>query len=950
MGMDKPGAMERRIQDFIWAFRRKKTNYLLTLLIGLFVSAFLYLRQDKDFAKDLPWLQPKLPWVAFAGIALSLIALVYRLWKTAAPPPIDTRPPLPSAIKGLLPFSFVDGPLFQRLGRRAELETLLGYSLNEQIGVSVVRGDSGAGKTSLLQAGLRYSLLRQQEAPIPCVYWEATPSDPPAALLHAIRSELRENIEIQSLDELPPSCGPRWVLILDQFEQLRRNIPEHAPIFALLERVVQRPRPHLLSVIIGFRREYDSEWLDFEHHLAFLAEKLPVNLLSCPGAEDVMAILSSEAGFTLDQGLVANFVSSVTTAQRVSPVDLAIGLLTLSNFVQQTGGTHITAADYQLAGGAEGLLLAYVQERLQEVPESVRPGLLRGLMFALVDVAKNQRLAEGMTVARIAADAELPAAQLKPWLERLAHPRVRLLEKVGREEVSYYRLPHERLIPILRRLTGKFLAELDQTRLLFEDRLAHWKRTRSSQYLLGGADLKKADQYRDALLPGEEAALRTEYFRASIRRRTLLRSGAAGVAGLALGGGVWLKKTADDALQEQKLASWDLPRRLFQVQHQIDGLHFGPYVRMNDLGWLRSRRLREFSPECRLLRNLAGLENAKGLRSLTLDLNGSPVQSLKEIEGLKGLTSLTLDLRGSRVQSLKGIEGLKGLSSLTLDLRGSQVRSLKEIEGLKGLSSLTLDLRGSQFQSLKEIEGLRGLTSLTLDVSYFKEIEGLKGLTSLILDLRPRPLLVHRSLKVIEGMKDLTSLTMHLGGSQVQSLKEIEGLKGLTSLTLDLSGSQVQSLKGIEGLKRLTSLTLDLRDSQVRSLREIEGLTLTSLTLDLRDSRFQGLARIEGLKGLTSLTLDLRGSEFQSLKWIEGLKGLTSLTLDLIGSQLQSLKEIDSLPSAKSLEIRIDPTLLDSAQKLQRPDRVSLWVSLPVGSQSLPELPARLRFLGLSFE
>ena len=640
--MDKTSTLERRIQDLVWAFRRKKTNCLLTLLIPLCVSTFLYLRQDKDFAKEIPWLQSTLPWVAFAGAALSLIALFYRLWKTATPPPPPPGAPLPSAIKGLLPFSLADGPLFQKLGRQSELEKLLGYSLDEQIGVSVVRGESGAGKTSLLQSGLRYSLLKQQQPPVPCVYWEATPSDAPAALLHAIQSELGETTEIQSLDELPPTRGPRWVLILDQFEQLRRNVPENAPIFAFLERVIRRSPPHRLSVIIGFRREYTPEWLDFEHPLNFRAEQLPVKLLSRPAAEDAMATLSGEAGFTLDQALVAHFVSTVTTAQGVSPVDLAIGLLTLSNFVQQTGHTHITDADYQLAGGAEGLLLAYVQERLQEIPESVRPGLLRGLMVALVDVAKNQRLAEGTTAARIAGAAELPVTQVTPWLERLAHPRVRLLEKVGKEEEPSYRLPHERLISVLRRLTGKFLAELDQTRLIFEERFTRWKQTRSSHYLLAGADLKKARQYRDTLLPGEEAGLRAEYFRASIGRRKLVLSGIALTALLALGGGKWVINAVEDGLQEQKLASWGLPRNLYQMQHQLDALHLGP-APINDLGWLRSRRLQEFSLYGQL-RTLAGLENAKGLLSLTLNLGVSQIQSLKEIEGLKGLTSLTLNL------------------------------------------------------------------------------------------------------------------------------------------------------------------------------------------------------------------------------------------------------------------------------------------------------------------
>jgi hypothetical protein len=104
-----------------------------------------------------------------------------------------------------------------------------------------------------------------------------------------------------------------------------------------------------------------------------------------------MATLSSAAGFTLEQALVTNFIATVATDQGVSPFDLAIGLLTPSNRVQQTGRTDITAAEYQFAGGAEGLLLAYVQDRLQEVPEAIRAGLVRGLVFTLVDPSTNLR-------------------------------------------------------------------------------------------------------------------------------------------------------------------------------------------------------------------------------------------------------------------------------------------------------------------------------------------------------------------------------------------------------------------------------------------------------------------------------------------------------------------------------------------------------------------------------
>jgi hypothetical protein len=50
-----------------------------------------------------------------------------------------------------------DGLLFQRLGRDHELAQLLSLTLNDQIPLIVVMGESGVGKTSLLRAGLPYT-------------------------------------------------------------------------------------------------------------------------------------------------------------------------------------------------------------------------------------------------------------------------------------------------------------------------------------------------------------------------------------------------------------------------------------------------------------------------------------------------------------------------------------------------------------------------------------------------------------------------------------------------------------------------------------------------------------------------------------------------------------------------------------------------------------------------
>jgi hypothetical protein len=172
----------------------------------------------------------------------------------------------------LLPFTEDDGKLFARLGRAIELQRLLATTQSDQIGVCAVRGQSGAGKSSLLQAGLAFSLGKEH-----AVYWEAVPTAAPEALLHAIRSRFPD---VTTLESLPGEFPHRCILILDQFEQLSQREAVHDPIFALLDRIAKAPAPRALSAVVGFRREYLPDWMDFEQQWFVRAEHLPINLLA----------------------------------------------------------------------------------------------------------------------------------------------------------------------------------------------------------------------------------------------------------------------------------------------------------------------------------------------------------------------------------------------------------------------------------------------------------------------------------------------------------------------------------------------------------------------------------------------------------------------------------------------------------------------------------------------
>jgi hypothetical protein len=833
---------------FLYALRHGETEKILATLVLGFFGAAAYLRLEwKEF---LP-----AAYLAYALCAASALWLIYRVWKLATPPPEPPAGPVPSAIKGLLPFTVADGKLFTKLGRRMALQLLLGLAQDDRIAISAVRGESGAGKTSLLQAGLAYTLGKEQ-----CVYWEAVPENAPEALLHAIRSQLPG---IQSLESLPEACPKRCVLIMDQFEQLRMSEPAHALIFALLDRVGKAPAPHKLSAIVGFRREYAADWLDLEKDYSFRAEQVPINLLASLTAGDALVTLASEAGFTLDHALVENFISGVASPQGVSPVDIAIGLLSLANFVQQSGTTHVGMKEYDLAGGAEGLLLSFVQQKLEEIPEAMRAPLLKGIVLGLVSVSNNQRIAAGETVAVVAAKAEVSESSLGPWLDRLAHPRVRLLEKLAADR---YRLPHERLVPVLHRLAGGMLASLDQLRLLFEGEYMRWRETHNRRHLLAGKDLRNVLRRRGQLIQGETAAGKTEYLAACLRRRTMMRFAVSVVAVAAAATGYEGYRVLDSVVQREKLASWFLPREVFEMQDAIDEIDFGGHE-INDLTWLRSTRL----------------------KNLVLRFTGAQLTGL---ERLKRLTSLSLDL-GPTTTSLAGLERLKGLTSLSLNLASSKVTSLEELEKVKGLTSLSLDLSGSEVTSLAGLEQLKGLTSLSLKQAYnatsLAGLERLKGLTSLSLNLASSKV---TSLAGLEQLKGLTALSLDLGESEVTSLAGLEQLKGLTSLSITLAGSKVTSLEELEKLNGLTSLSVWIDLSDVTSLAGLvrhKGLTSLSVGLNLKDvTSFEPL---EQIKGLTSLTLRLYGSQIASLVGLERLKGLTSLSLDLSSSSAQAWRD-----------------------------------------------------------
>lgn len=905
-------------------------------------------------------------WIVGLRIALYVIgavAFVYgigRVWRLVNPPELPPAKDRPSAIKGPMAFTEADGELFRKLGRENELRKLLGLVQDDQILMVVVRGASGAGKTSLLRAGLK-DILGEGSV---FHYWEAVPVEPDKGLLRAIQEKWPEGAtKPASLAELvnPSDVLGRQshVIVLDQFEQLRGN----RKILQLLRRIIRESRPpHRITWVIAFRREFSADWLDFispeQENGIRPPQDVSLRLFTVEQSREVIAQLITESDLkdSIEQSVINNLVEAATVDGEVSPVDIGIGLLVLSELHERQSGQTITKRYYQFAGGAEGLLTQYISRCLEPFPKESQEAILKAMLALRDPEESRQRLATGLTIEELAVEAGMDARVLKLLLNRLADRDIRLLEADTPRDGSTtrYRLPHERLITALYRLTGKLLAEVDQAKLKFQNAFQAWQTNdKRSRYLLKGRELRLVQRYETQIPWGKDEQEKKSFLFQSKRRRQIVWAATVAVM-LALIGAAWFSILQYQRFERRYLTENGYPAELYDMQHQLKILVLTEPLNLEHFTWLSSDSIEELSltaaESSNSIAGLTSLSRCRSLKKLTLYLFNSQVSDLKPLEQLQELQELTLNLGYGKVHELKPLEHLKGLHELRLHFIVSDSRDLQMLEQLKGmpqLTQLTIYLSIKQMGDLKVLEQLTGmpqLTELSLDFTFgqvrdFSPSEQLKVLTQLK-QVKELTLRLRRSqvsdLKPLEQLKELTQLarlTLDVTDNTVSSLQVLQQLKGLTQLTLDLTNSQISDLQPVTQLKGLTQLTVMLGGSQVNKLQSLEQLKgLTQLTLNLSNSQIGDLQPLVQLKGLTQLRLILRNSQISNLQPLEQLKGLTQLTLNLSYNQITDLQPLVQFKELTQLSVDFngsqssDLKLLEHLRRL--PQLLQLTLSL----------------------
>jgi WD40 repeat protein len=487
-----------------------------------------------------------------------------------------------SPYRGLSRFEERDADIF--FGREGEVAELLGILRTEA--VVAVTGDSGSGKSSLLQAGLVHVVRQQGVADRPG--WQILSLrpgyHPGRSLLTALLLGEEEGMELptpadwstalHALFDEPARAERPLLLVFDQFEELFTLCADDAQRRAVAEVLARMAgQPDRFRLVLGIRGDY----LGKAAALPGLGEliKRPW-VLRPPGQTSLRAIVAGPAaacGYVFEgplddgnplhgQGLLERILQDPLVAQDAEVVEGSAGIparvaapLPLLEFALERlwlkavdqGRREFRHADFEELGGLGGAMARHAEEVYQSMPTtfpdlgSAAQKLAEQILTGLVSSRRTRRPRPRSDVQHETGSEEGARRVIDCLVgERLLTVRSDP-HNLAQTQLD---LAHEVLIERWDRLKT-WLAENPETRALKEDfqqDTEKWEGglpglpTRSPHNLPG---IEKARRYlawldavKPTLTPGQ-AGFR-DALRASVRRRQQIRRGVLVVMGMLL--------------------------------------------------------------------------------------------------------------------------------------------------------------------------------------------------------------------------------------------------------------------------------------------------------------------------------------------------------------------------------------------------------------------------------
>jgi transcriptional regulator with XRE-family HTH domain/sugar lactone lactonase YvrE len=443
-----------------------------------------------------------------------------------------------SPYRGLAVFEEQDAALF--FGREAATVEVLERMSRLGAGASllVVSGVSGAGKSSLLRAGvlprIRGAGLAAAPGPAswPCLVFTPTrePLDElalrvaplagadaaavrrglaadPAGFALTARQAARarphgqpadSNGSAAERDQPPPQ---RWVLlVIDQFEEVFTQCPDEAQrrafITALHAAATARHGPEQAPaalVVLGVRADFEARCADYPQLAGPVQDRYLVTAMTERQLRMAITEPAKKAGSKVDDGLADMLLAEVRTGQ---PGTFGAGVLPLlSHALDQAWrcrtGDALTLADYERAGGIEGAVAGSAQRAYDQLTPSQQAAARQVFLRLIATSSEGVDTAGRATRAELAEGKSAAEAQdVEAVLEAFAAERLLTLA-AGTVEIS-----HEALLTAWPLLRDTWLADTHADRIVrtrLHATAAEWARhSRDLSYLYSGSLLQAA--------------------------------------------------------------------------------------------------------------------------------------------------------------------------------------------------------------------------------------------------------------------------------------------------------------------------------------------------------------------------------------------------------------------------------------------------------------------------
>ncbi len=268
--------------------------------------------------------------------------------------------------KGLAAYGMDEAEAF--FGREQDIQALLGKLQNSRL--TILHGESGTGKTSLLQAGIAPQLLTRGEIPVDVRVRKQSPvqaikqvflDDPgafPALQAASLHSFLRNVCAAVDRDVT-------FYIFLDQFEDFFKFL-EEAERESFIEQLAACMDDVKLNVrwVLSMRTESFGDLATFRPHIQHpFANDYRLSRLTTRQAETVVTQSAARGDITFETGLVQRILDDLGHDD-VLPAQLQLVCDTLVDMLSGRPDKCITHALYDGSGGAAGILQNYLERVL----------------------------------------------------------------------------------------------------------------------------------------------------------------------------------------------------------------------------------------------------------------------------------------------------------------------------------------------------------------------------------------------------------------------------------------------------------------------------------------------------------------------------------------------------------------------------------------------------------